>query len=160
TPDLRSAPPPQGAGKASYFAKPDLDNMGPGTDMAVPVRREGQIPGRAEGGRDTSSLFRKNTLDEMTVGRTEKPVPGKLPDKPKPGVRDESLLPARGEKVPGRVDEGQAPPSEPPSSGPTRGSTSDPKPIIRAKSGVGSYEDAGDVKRQKKTKGKTGRPGR
>jgi excinuclease ABC subunit B len=28
------------------------------------------------------NMFRKNTLDEMTVGRTEKPVQGKLPDKP------------------------------------------------------------------------------
>ncbi|MEO2038614.1 MAG: hypothetical protein ABGW90_07940, partial [Martelella sp.] len=35
--------------------KPDLDSMGPGTDMAKP-------------------LFRKNDLDEMTVGRTEKPL--------------------------------------------------------------------------------------
>ncbi|WP_250956589.1 excinuclease ABC subunit UvrB, partial [Rhizobium sp. CG5] len=116
TPDLRSDPPPQGEGKGSYFAKPDLDNMGPGTDMARPLRREGQIPGRAEGGRDTASLFRKNTLDEMTVGRTEKPVPGKLPEKPraepgntssagsKPSAPHESLLPARGEKVPGRAD--------------------------------------------------------
>ena len=29
-------------------------------------------------------LFRKNTLDEMTVGRTEKPVPGVKPSKPAP----------------------------------------------------------------------------
>jgi excinuclease ABC subunit B len=30
-----------------------------------------------------SSYFRKNDLDEMTVGRTEKPMPpGKLPQKP------------------------------------------------------------------------------
>jgi excinuclease ABC subunit B len=45
--------------------------MGPGSDAGTP-------------------LFRKNTLDEMTVGRTEKPVTGKVPDKPlirtKPGV--------------------------------------------------------------------------
>jgi excinuclease ABC subunit B len=55
----------------SYFAKPGLDEMGPGSDAGTP-------------------LFRKNTLDEMTVGRTEKPVTGKVPDKPlirtKPGV--------------------------------------------------------------------------
>ncbi|WP_160010589.1 hypothetical protein [Rhizobium sp. 18055] len=36
----------------------------------------------------------------------------------------------------------------------------DPRPLVRGKAGVGSYEDAGDVKRQKRTKGKTGRPGR
>ncbi|WP_159953107.1 excinuclease ABC subunit UvrB [Rhizobium sp. 18065] len=103
-------------GKGSYFAKPTLDDMGPGTDTATP-------------------LFRKNTLDEMTVGRTEKPMPGKLPEKPATDTTSSS-------------------------SGSTRGSTDDPRPIIRAKSGAGSYEDAGDVKRQKRTKGKTGRPGR
>jgi excinuclease ABC subunit B len=81
---------------ASYFSKPTLDEMGPGSDAGTP-------------------LFRRNTLDEMTVGRTEKPVTGKLPD----------------------------------------------KPVIRAKPGVGSYEDAVDEKQRKgRTKGKTGRPGR
>ncbi|MBV2143995.1 excinuclease ABC subunit UvrB [Falsochrobactrum sp. TDYN1] len=42
-------------GGKSLFQKPSLDNMGPGTDMAKP-------------------LFRKNTLDEMTVKRTEVPA--------------------------------------------------------------------------------------
>ncbi len=80
----------------SYFTKPSLDEMGPGSDAGTP-------------------LFRRNTLDEMTVGRTEKPVTGKVPD----------------------------------------------KPVIRAKPGVGSYEDAVDEKQRKsRTKGKTGRPGR
>lgn len=88
----------------SLFRKPDLDEMG--RDVATPAGRKD-----AEG----QSLFRKNTLDEMTVGRTEKPVVGKVPD----------------------------------------------KPLIRAKPGVGSYEDPVDEKRQKgRTKGKTGRPGR
>ncbi|WP_176036814.1 excinuclease ABC subunit UvrB [Brucella tritici] len=45
------------AGKPSLFQKPSLDDMGPGTDMAKP-------------------LFRKNTLDEMTVKRTEVPSGG------------------------------------------------------------------------------------
>ena len=85
----------------SLFAKPSLDDMGPGTDTATP-------------------LFRKNTLDEMTVGRTEKPVRGSVPDKP--------------------VD--------------------DPRPLVRGKAGVGSYEDPMDEKRKGRTKGKTGRPGR
>ncbi|WP_147178210.1 excinuclease ABC subunit UvrB [Ciceribacter naphthalenivorans] len=106
---------------ASYFAKPSLDDMGPGTDMARP-------------------LFRKNTLDEMTVGRTEKPVPGELPQKPKPSAGStDSLSPV------GSVGEGKS---------------DDPRPLIRAKPGAGSYEDAGDVKRKPRTKGKTGRPGR
>ncbi|WP_182085500.1 excinuclease ABC subunit UvrB [Aureimonas sp. ME7] len=64
---------------ASYFAKPSLDDMGPGTDTATPNR----------------PLFRKNTLDEMTVGRTEKPRhDGPLP--PKPG---DDIKPVRREKI-------------------------------------------------------------
>jgi excinuclease ABC subunit B len=108
---------PSSESQASYFAKPSLDDMGPGTDTARP-------------------LFRKNSLDEMTVGRTEKPVTGKLPPKPEtePGKRFSPLL------------EGQ----------PERG---DPRPVVRGKIGTGSYEDAGEQKRKSRTKGKTGRPG-
>jgi excinuclease ABC subunit B len=95
----------------SYFAKPSLDDMGPGTDTAKP-------------------LFRKNTLDEMTVGRTEKPLPGKIPQKPD--------FMASG----------------------SRRDNDDPRPIIRAKSGAGSYEDESDQKRQARGKAKTGKPGR
>ncbi|MEI3851919.1 hypothetical protein V7S54_05860 [Ensifer sp. CCNWLY38] len=59
-----------------YFQKPDLDDMG--RDVATPAGAD-------------QSLFRRNTLDEMTVGRTEKPVIGHVPEKPiltraKPGV--------------------------------------------------------------------------
>ncbi|MBP2549296.1 excinuclease ABC subunit B [Neorhizobium galegae] len=106
---------------SSYFAKPKLDHMGPGTDATKP-------------------LFRKNTLDEMTVGRTEKPVIGKLPEKPSDASakRFSPLL------------EGQ----------PDRAPKDDPRPIVRGKVGAGSYEDAGDQKRKSRTKGKTGRPGR
>jgi excinuclease ABC subunit B len=81
------------AGRGGLFAKPSLDDMGPGTDMTKPA---GAIPrslfkkqthGEAhgadyglpdDGGR---SLFRKNTLDEMTVRRTEKPAEGAKPVK-------------------------------------------------------------------------------
>ncbi|MBU2485273.1 MAG: excinuclease ABC subunit UvrB [Alphaproteobacteria bacterium] len=55
--------------ESSYFRKPGLDEMGTSGDHAVPAGGEG-------------SYFRKNDLDEMTVGRTEKPMPGKLPQKP------------------------------------------------------------------------------
>ncbi|SIQ14857.1 Excinuclease ABC subunit B [Rhizobium sp. RU20A] len=112
----------------SYFAKPSLDDMGPGTDTERP-------------------LFRKNTLDEMTVGRTEKPVPGKLPEKPKPTTGTTPSSPQRGEGAQ-RTDEGAPRP------------TDDPRPIIRARAGAGSYEDPADQKRKGRTKGKTGRPGR
>lgn len=88
-----------------------------------------------------NSLFRRNTLDEMTVGRTEKPKTGKIPEKPvtEPGKRFSPLL------------EGQ----------PERADRDDPRPPVRGKIGAGSYEDAGEAKQQKRrTKGKTGRPGR
>lgn len=107
----------------SLFAKPSLDDMGPGTDTAKP-------------------LFRKNTLDEMTVGRTEKPVRGAAPEKPatQPGKRFSPLL----ERLPE----------------PANGGKDDPRPLKRGKVGVGSYEDPGEQKRKGRTKGKTGRPGR
>ncbi|MEM8856355.1 MAG: helicase-related protein, partial [Pseudomonadota bacterium] len=47
----------------SRAKKPSLDDMGPGTDRGR-VRREGEAP---------KTRARKNTLDEMTVKRTEKP---------------------------------------------------------------------------------------
>ncbi|OAP42681.1 excinuclease ABC subunit B [Sinorhizobium glycinis] len=89
-------PPHNKEGKA-YFAKPSLDDMGPGTDTERPLFRK---PDLDEMGRDVAvpagrksegqSLFRRNTLDEMTVGRTEKPVTGTIPEKPliraKPGA--------------------------------------------------------------------------
>jgi len=80
------------AGK-SLFQKPHIDDMGPGTDMAKPA---GAVPrslfkkqnAREAHGADyglpddpQSSLFRKNTLDEMTVRRTETPVEGAKPVK-------------------------------------------------------------------------------
>ncbi|MEG4798909.1 UvrB/UvrC motif-containing protein, partial [Microcoleus sp. LAD1_D1] len=117
-------------GKGSYFSKPHIDDMGPGTDGAVPLPKSGP----------ESSYFRKNTLDEMTVGRTEKPVVGKLPEKPETPPSPRS----RGEGA-RRADEGQP---------------DDPRPIIRARAGAGSYEDPADGKRKARTKGKTGRPGR
>ncbi|MEN3146030.1 excinuclease ABC subunit UvrB [Neorhizobium sp. IRAMC:178] len=136
--DEGEAPP-----STSLFAKPGLDDMGPGTDTATPLFRK---PDLSDMGRDIAepsasgqargSLFRKNDLDEMTVGRTEKPVMGKVPPKPVTSTSPSS------------------------SSGPTRGSTDDPRPLVRGKVGAGSYEDAGEQKRKSRTKGKTGRPGR
>jgi excinuclease ABC subunit B len=112
----------------SLFQKPSLDDMGPGTDTAKPARP------KSEPDKDGSdqSLFRKNDLDEMTVGRTEKPVKRNAPEKP--ATTDAKT-------------------------GMTSGSD-DARPIVRAKPGVGSYEDPVDDKqRKRRTKGKTGRPG-
>jgi excinuclease ABC subunit B len=129
----------------SYFAKPSLDDMGPGTDTERPLFRK---PDLDDMGRDIAtpagkSLFRRNTLDEMTVGRTEKPVTGSLPDRP-----DETLS---TKKRPAPATEGQ----------PERASgADDAKPVRRGKIGAGSYEDPAEAKRKGRTKGKTGRPGR
>jgi excinuclease ABC subunit B len=90
-----------------------------------------------QGGRSEATYFRKNSLDEMTVGRTEKPVTGKLPQKPTDG----SISPLTG-----KVAEGQ--------------DKDDPRPLVRGKVGAGSYEDPAEAKRKSRTKGKTGRPGR
>jgi excinuclease ABC subunit B len=140
---------PQGGRSAggSLFAKPSLDAMGPGTDMATPA---GVIPrslfkkqsAREAHGSDFGipedergrSLFRKNSLDEMTVRRTEKPVGGTRPSRPDPS-RLASLAPqdedGRGEK-----------------------------PIKRETVGRGSYEDPADENTRRRRSKKTGRPGR
>ncbi len=93
------------AGKPSLFIRPSLDDMGPGTDTQLPA---GAVPRSlfrkqtAAEAHDSDfvpddarpSLFRKNSLDEMTVRRTEKPVEGMkpakpaLPDDPKPIRRE------------------------------------------------------------------------
>ncbi|MBY3441305.1 excinuclease ABC subunit UvrB [Rhizobium laguerreae] len=150
----------------SYFAKPSIDDMGPGTDTTTPLFRK---PALDEMGRDIAdpakkTLFRKNDLDEMTVGRTEKPVTGALPEKPDGEARyakrsnrsSESIAAtnarsaSEGQKATKRFSpllQGQ----------PER---DDVRPVVRGKTGVGSYEDPGEQKRKGRTKGKTGRPGR
>jgi excinuclease ABC subunit B len=129
----------------SLFQKPSLDDMGPGTDTERPLFRK---PDLDEMGRDVAtpagkSLFRKNTLDEMTVGRTEKPVTGDLPDRPPETLstkkRASPLLEGQPERANGAEDA---------------------KPVRRGKIGVGSYEDPAEAKRKGRTNGKTGRPGR
>ena len=139
------------------FQKPSLDNMGPGTDAVVPagaVSRslfKKQSAAEAHGSDygtpdDGKSLFRKNSLDEMTVRRTEKPVEGTKPTKP-------TSSPLAGEDSSPR----EAKPSG--SANLVRGAD-DPKPIRRERSGVGSYEDPADQRRQSRRTSKTGRPGR
>ncbi|QPC88405.1 excinuclease ABC subunit UvrB [Mesorhizobium sp. NBSH29] len=117
--------------RTNMFAKPSLDDMGPGTDATVPagaVSRamfKKQSHDEAHGSdygtpaEEKASLFRKNSLDEMTVRRTEKPVDGAKPAKP-----------------------------------------DDVRPIRREKAGIGSYEDASDQRNASRRTGKTGRPGK
>ncbi|BCG78771.1 excinuclease ABC subunit UvrB [Mesorhizobium sp. 113-3-3] len=133
------------------FAKPSIDDMGPGTDMPTPagaVSRslfKKQSASEAHGsdfgipGEPVKPLFKKNSLDEMTVRRTEKPVEGKVPAKPQP------ISPLVRE-MSGRTEGGAA--------------DRDGKPIVRQRAGIGSYEDPGDARREKRRPGKTGRPGK
>ncbi|WP_394886443.1 excinuclease ABC subunit UvrB [Mesorhizobium sp. AaZ16] len=145
-----------GSGKSSLFAKPHLDDMGTSGDHAVPAKAvprslfKKQSAGEAHGSDygvpdDNKSLFRKNSLDEMTVRRTEKPVEGKVPAKP-------PSSPLAGE---------DSSPREAKTSGSANLVRGDDgiKPVVRARSGVGSYEDPADAKRQTRRPGKTGRPG-
>ncbi|WP_421580618.1 excinuclease ABC subunit UvrB [Shinella sp. M31] len=134
-----------GTPSKSLFQKPSLDDMGPGTDTERPLFRK---PSLDEMGRDVAtpagkSLFRRNTLDEMTVGRTEKPVTGDLPARPEETLSTKKRHAPLLEGQPERAD-----------------GADDAKPVRRGKIGAGSYEDPAEAKRKARTKGKTGRPGR
>ncbi|NGN41257.1 excinuclease ABC subunit UvrB [Mesorhizobium sp. CGMCC 1.15528] len=139
------------------FAKPSLDDMGPGTDATTPAGAVSRSLFKKQSAHEAhgadyglpddahKSLFKKNSLDEMTVRRTEKPVEGVKPAKP-------SSSPLVGEDSSPR----EAKPSG--SANLVRGD--DAKPINRERAGIGSYEDPTDARRQKRRPGKTGRPGR
>ena len=150
--EARAAEEAAKAARPNLFRKPELDEMGTSGDHAVPA---GALPRSLfkkqsakeahefdYGVRDDgagASLFRKNSLDEMTVRRTEKPLEGVKPSRP----------PNAGEI---------SSPSEAKAS--SRGDD-DAKPLVRARAGVGSYEDPSDRRRQKgRRSGKSGRPGR
>jgi excinuclease ABC subunit B len=154
------------AAPASLFRKPSLDDMGPGTDNVVPNRQNpvfgpgGEpIASRLKPDEGRPSLFRKNSLDEMTVGRTEKPTGKTPPKKPAPNAKapfpDASPSPVSGEG-PGRGM--RASPANAPHGEPVEPRTDSPAPIRRERVGRGSYEDPGD-QRRKRRPGKTGRPG-
>ncbi|TBZ99689.1 MULTISPECIES: excinuclease ABC subunit UvrB [Rhizobium] len=150
----------------SYFSRPSLDDMGPGTDTTTPLFRK---PALDEMGRDIAdpakkTLFRKNDLDEMTVGRTEKPVTGALPEKPdgearyaKRSNRSSESIAATNARSASAGQKGTKRFSPLLEGQPER---DDLRPVVRGKTGVGSYEDPGEQKRKGRTKGKTGRPGR
>ncbi|MGX9144293.1 excinuclease ABC subunit UvrB [Mesorhizobium sp. 128a] len=139
--------------KKPLFAKPSIDDMGPGTDMPTPagaVSRslfKKQSASEAHGsdfgipGDATKPLFKKNSLDEMTVRRTEKPVEGKVPAKPQP-------ISLQVGEMSGRTEGG------------AKDRDDSVKPIVRQRTGIGSYEDPGDARREKRRPGKTGRPGK
>ena len=96
--EARAAEEAAKAARPNLFRKPELDEMGTSGDHAVPAgaverslfkkqsakeAHESDYGVRDDGARP--SLFRKNSLDEMTVRRTEKPV--------------ESIKPVKREKI-------------------------------------------------------------
>ena len=93
--EARAAEEAAKAARPNMFRKPHLDEMGTSGDHAVPLgkkdgdtslfrKQDHRQAHRPDYGTpdDGKSLFRRNTLDEMTVGRTEKPVEGRKPAKP------------------------------------------------------------------------------
>ena len=107
-----------------------------GPSPAAPALRQAQGEGEETSGK---SLFHKPDLDEMTVGRTEKPIERARPAKPSGGAP--ASAEPKGEKLKG-------------------GAEDSPAPLARGKIGAGSYEDESETRRQKRRPGKTGRPGR
>jgi excinuclease ABC subunit B len=80
------------AARPNMFRKPALDEMGTSGDHATPAGAIDRSLFRKQTAReahgsdfgtpdDGKTLFRKNSLDEMTVRRTEKPVEGVKPIK-------------------------------------------------------------------------------
>jgi excinuclease ABC subunit B len=151
------------------FQKPSIDDMGPGTDATTPAGAVSRslfkkqsaeeahgadygLPDDDSSGKK-ASLFKKNSLDEMTVRRTEKPVggtpPQKLPISP-PVAGSAGRVETSGSTQSGRTEGGAK----------DRNLSDDPKPVRRERAGIGSYEDPSDASRQKRRPGKTGRPGK
>ena len=93
--------------------------------------RKDKAAGKKSKGDASAGLFKKNSLDEMTVGRTEKPVDGMRPAKP-----SGTAATASNRKT-----------SEAPSQ-------------VRGKIGIGSYEDDEPRGKGGRRKTKTGRQGK
>ncbi|MGB6119420.1 MAG: excinuclease ABC subunit UvrB [Mesorhizobium sp.] len=87
--DVSAPSPPRSKKGASLFAKPELDDMGTSGDHATPAGAVDRSLFRKQSAREAhgsdfgmpegAPLFRKNSLDEMTVRRTEQPVEGVKP---------------------------------------------------------------------------------
>lgn len=78
-----------GAPSGSRARKPTLDEMGARGE--VPASASGRVQGPA--GMSMRSLARRNSLDEMTVGRTEVPLGGPKPQKPIPASDPPGVTP-------------------------------------------------------------------
>jgi excinuclease ABC subunit B len=148
---------PAGAVPRSLFKKQTFQEAH-GSDYGTPddssgrsLSRKNSVPDALRGAAEQESesgqqkargYFRKNSLDEMTVRRTEKPVEGVKPQK-------SASAPVAGE--------GTSPRKDKPSGSTDLVRADDPKPVKRERAGIGSYEDPAD---QRRRTSKTGRPGR
>lgn len=123
----------------SLFSKPSIDDMGPGAESfpAGAVSRE---------------LFRKQSAQQAHGSDFGVPRGGEPGLFRKNGL-DEMAVRRTEKPVPGAV------PKRPPAVE-TGKAADDVRPLVRARSGIGSYEDPVDERRQKRRPGKTGRPGR
>jgi excinuclease ABC subunit B len=130
--------------KSSLFRKPALDEIG--ADGSVPVKKplfskpslDAMGPGTdmpTPAGAVSRSLFKKQSAEE--AHGSDFGIPG---DSTKPLFKKNSL------------DEMTVRRTETPIDG--------DKPVKRERAGIGSYEDPGDARREKRRPGKTGRPGR
>jgi excinuclease ABC subunit B len=138
--------------------KPTLDEMGARGE--VPFGGSGRITGPA--GLSPRSLARKNTLDEMTVARTEVPLAASKP-LPSAGEDGRPRQPKAGRGGEGAGSEAQAgkPSSRPhPEVRAERASKDQAHLITRGKIGAGSYEEPGEERSRKGRPKKTGKPGR
>ena len=167
--EQRAAEEAEKAARPNMFRKPDLDEMGTSGDHS---ERAGAVPrslfrkqdhraahdadyGTPDDGTGAGrSLFRKNDLDEMTVGRTEKPV-GKTPPK-KPASYGGTAQP---QGRPAVAPDGAPSRSEPRSGDSVSARENDAKPVRRGKVGAGSYEDPADERERRRRPKKSGRPG-
>ncbi|MEO0636098.1 MAG: excinuclease ABC subunit UvrB [Pseudomonadota bacterium] len=110
-------------------------------------------------GKASAGLFRKNSLDEMSVGRTEKPLAP-------PGSKNtlDEMSEERSAQQSNRSSESIAETNaRSASAGPGRTekpSGEAPGPVKRGKIGIGSYEDEADERKRKRRPSKTGRPGK
>ncbi|KPB02992.1 excinuclease ABC subunit UvrB [Ahrensia marina] len=110
-----------------------------------------------------SGGFRKNTLDEMTVGRTEKPATPEGWSQPRKTWTEDAKAGFSSDGAAHGTDSQKhdhASAASRRSEATPSNTENEAKPIKRHRIGAGSYEDPSDARKAKRRPGKTGRPGR
>jgi excinuclease ABC subunit B len=138
-------------GEAGLFRKPALDEMGGGGDRGVPkgkpLFQKPSLDDMGHGG-DYATPARKDSLfrkqDHRQAHGSDYGVPESGSSLFRKNSLDEMTVRRTEKPMPG-AKPGKAP--------------DDPKPIARERAGLGSYEDAAEQKRGRRSR-KTGRPGK